>query len=253
MKARKSVAIALMVLLAHVPVMSAGAPIGKVVPGSGASSLNGIDLKLETTVFSGDTVSTKANSIAFVQFAQGDQVQLGPASKATLREGAGNLVLSMESGMSLIRSGQARDVMVNAAGLVVRPQGPATYEIYLLGKEVVVSSRQGQVEVLGTNRSFTLSSGKAMKFEVAPSAQGPVGVGAHNLAPIVAIVVATAISLAVAIPIAVVVADNRADDALAEALRQLTTAQTALTAQIRASCIAAIRAVSPTAPTTACP
>ena len=234
MNARKATVVAMIVLLAYVPVMSGEAPLGKVIPRSGASMVNGIDLKLETTLFSGDTVATKADSIAMIQLTLGDQVHFGPATTATLRGSSDGLVVSLNKGMTLARSGNARNILVNARGLLVRPEGSATYEVAIEGNAVFVASRHGNVDVVGTNRAFTLAAGKSMKFELGESTQGPVGVGAHNFAPIVAVAIATAISLAIAVPISVVVANNAADDARRDA------------------CIAAIRSVSPTAPTTQC-
>jgi hypothetical protein len=265
MKAHKAIALLMMVMLVNLPLLGTGTPVGKVLPGTGMSTLNGTDLKLETTLFSGDTLATKSESMALVQLSRGDQVYVGPASQVTLLEGAGNVVISLANGMALVRSGRAQDVMVNAAGLVVRPQGPTSFEVYLVKDGLFVATREGQVEVLGTNRSFTLEAGKAMKFEVGtPTAQGPVGVGAHSLTPIAAVIVATAISLAVAIPVGIVIADNRADDAreaaiaasqaqLAALQQQLATQLAAITAQVRAACIAAIQAISPTASTAGCP
>jgi len=215
---RNCIALVVALLLVYLPVLGANTPLGKIVPRSGSSALNGNALVLETTLFSGDNVSTQADGLAVILLPQGDQIHLGPASAVSVTEAGDGLVVSLERGMTLTRSGHGRTVSVNAAGVLVQPAGLASYEVAIDGGAIFVSSREGSVEVQGTNESFVVPAGKTMKFELAAStAAGPMGAGAHNISPGVAAVVAIGISLGVSIPLAFVLADNAEDDARRDA------------------------------------
>jgi hypothetical protein len=215
---KSSIAVVVAILLLHLPVLGANAPVGKVVPTSGASQLNGNALVLETTLFSGDNVATQVDGLAVILLPQGDQVHLGPASSARLTETGDSLVVSLERGMTLTRSGHGRNVSVNAVGVLVRPAGLASYEVAIDGGAILVASREGSVEVQGTNESFVVPAGKAMKFELAANtAPGPIGAGAHNISPGVAAVVAIAVSAGVGIPVSFVLADRAEDNAREDA------------------------------------
>lgn len=231
------IALGLTLLLVQLPVLGTNAPVGKVIPRRGATLLNGTELKLQTTLFAGDTVATQAESLALILLSQGDQVHLGPATAAALSEYGEELVVSLERGMTLARSGNGRQVSVNALGLLVRPSGMATYEVAIDGKVVVVVSQQGSVEVQGTNRSIMVPSGKAMKFGVVAAPEGslPVGAGAHNLSPGAALGWALAVSLGVTLAIVLPILLNEIDDAKEE------------------GCQAALNEVSPAAVIGTCP
>ncbi len=233
---RNLLTFALVVLLVQLPLVGAGTPLGKVVPRAGSSLLNGADLTVETTVFFGDRVATEADGVALILVPQGQQVQLAPSSSATLSGKGGQLLVNLESGTTLVQSGNSGRLSVAARGLMVRPSGMANYQVIIEGSFVTVSSQQGSVEVRGANRSLVVPSGKAMKFELAANPEaGRVGVGAHNVfGAAAAVIISTAVSLAIAVPIAVVVANNRADDARI------------------AGCKQGIQAISPGAPTAAC-
>jgi len=181
-------------------------------------------------------------SLAVVQLSYGDQIHLGPASSLTVNGEGQQLVANLEHGMTIIRSGNSRQVSVGALGLLVEPMGLAQYTVTIHEGAVYVSSDEGSVEVRGTNESFAVPTGKAMKFELAAStAPGAVGAGARNISPGVAAAIAIGVSLGTAIPVAIVLADNAEDDAVARAQ-----------AAAQQACIAAIQAVSPSASTAGC-
>jgi len=202
----------------HLPVLGASAPVGKVVPRSGSNQLNGNALVLETTLFSGDSVTTQTDGLAVILLSQGDQIHLGPASSVRVLEAGDSLMVTLQRGMTLTRSGHGRTVAVNAAGVLVRPAGVASYEVAIDGGAILVASREGTVEVQGTNQSFVVPAGKTMKFELAANtAPGPIGAGAHNISPGVAAVIAIAASLGFSIPFTIWAADDAEDDAREDA------------------------------------
>lgn len=232
---RGPIVFGLILLLAQLPVMGASTPLGNVIPRTGTTLVNGTALALETTIFSGDTVATQEGGTAQIMLPRGNQVHLGPASSAVLSGDAHQVVVTLTQGMTVARSGNGQQVSVMARGLLVQPSGAASYEVALDGSAILVSALQGSVEVQGTNRSFVVPAGKAMKFELAAnSAPGPTGVGAQNMAPGAAAAIAIAVSVGVSVPVAMVYANNKADDARRDA------------------CIAAIRAVSPSGSTASC-
>jgi hypothetical protein len=137
--------------------------------------------------------------------------------------------------MVLVRSGSGQRVSVNARGILVTPTDLGSFEVSLKDGAVVVASRQGAVDVAGTNRSFVVPSGKVMRFETTtePVAQGRTGVGGQALGPLAAFLIAVAISSGAAASFAAYAINEAQDDA-------------------RRACIAAIQSVSPSAPTDEC-
>lgn len=233
---RVAVVLLLVLLLAELPVLGAPAAVGKVLPRQGTSAVNNTTLQAETTLFAGDTLTTQGDSLAMIELAQGDQVNLGPLSSASLTTSDQEVFVNLASGSLMTRNGGARHIVTSAQGLVVSPSGPALYEVAIQGGSVLVSSHAGSVEVQGTNQSVIVPEGKAMKFQVAsvaPSA-GVAGAGANNMGPGAAAGIAIAVSLGASFGIVLPLAYNRANDRAEEACRE------------------AIRALSSTAPTTGC-
>jgi hypothetical protein len=236
------IALTLILLVAQLPVLGANAPLGKVVPRLGNTHVNGTALTLETTLFSGDSVATEPQSLAVVQLPLGDQVHVGPASSVVLNGSDQQVIVGLEQGTTIIRSGQGQTIPVNALGLFVQPVGPAAYTVTIQEGDVYVQPDEGSVEVRGTNKSVVVPAGKAMKFELAAAtAPGPVGAGASSLTPGQGAAIALAVSLGVTLGIVWPVLANDIDDA-EDLARE----------EARQACIDAITAVSPSAPTTGC-
>lgn len=244
MKIRMFSSLGLLASLACLVLWAGDAPLGKIVPTLGDSQLNGTSLSLDTTVFSGDMVSTKATGLALVQLPQGDQIHVGPTTSLRVSSDGHQIVATLEEGVTIVRSGKAHDVSVNALGLVIRPQGVAAYNVAIKNGVVYVASDEGSVEVLGSNKSMVVPSGKAMKIEIeaTSTAQGlSKTTGAHGLTPGEAAVIAIIPGATVGTIgwIRAEQASNDADDALARAADAQATAD--------AAC-AAIHAISPSVP-----
>lgn len=220
MKSGKTVVtLGAILLLGAVSVWAASTPLGKAVPRSGNATLNGTAVTLETTVFSGDSLATPAEGLAVVQLPMGDQVHFGPATSATLHGDRGELVVGLERGMILARTGKGQRISVNARGIVITPTDAGSYEVAISGGAIVVAARQGAVEVSGTNQSMVVPSGKVMKFELTTEtlAQTKAGVGSKAIAPGAAAAIAIAVSVGVGVPVGWAVADNLADNAREDA------------------------------------
>lgn len=242
--ARVMVILAALLVLGLTSAWAASTPLGKAVPRSGSATLNGSTVTLETTIFSGDSLATPAEGLAVVQLPLGDQVHFGPATSATLLGDRSNLVVSLEKGMILARTGKGQQVAVNARGLVITPAGAGTYEVAISGKTILVAAREGAVEVSGTNQSFVVPSGKVMKFEAttATASLGKAGVGGKAIAPGAGAAIAIAVSVGASVPVGWAISNNLADDARDDAI-----------AAASQACQEAIKAVSPAASTAGCP
>ena len=239
---RIPIALGLILLIAQLPVVGANTPLGKVVPRVGSSHINGTALTLETTVFADDVITTARQGLAVVQLPFGDQIHVGPASSVTLNGSDQKLVVDLERGITIIRSGQGQKIPVNALGLLIQPVGPAAYTVTIQEGDVYVQADEGSVEVQGTNKSVVVPAGKAMKFELAAAtAPGAVGAGANSLTPGQGVAIALAVSLGVTLGVVWPVLNNDIDDA-EDLARE----------EARQACIDAIQAASPSAPTTGC-
>jgi len=187
--------------------------VGKAIPRSGSVALNQLPLRIDTTLYPGDTVATAKDGLAFVALLGGNQVHLGPDTGVAFAEEGETLIIGLARGIVAVRSGES-PLSLNAIGIRVRPAASGLYEVAVDGNAVVVSSREGDIEVQGTNRTFVVPSGKAMRFELAQNtALGPTGVGANNLTPAVIIVLVAAIATATVTTALAIKYHNDRDDA----------------------------------------
>ncbi|MGH9862696.1 MAG: hypothetical protein ACRD35_04660 [Candidatus Acidiferrales bacterium] len=243
----KATALMLTLVVAQFPVWGMNTALGKVVPRTGTALVNGGAVQLETTVFSGDTVATRLDGLAVVLLPQGDQVHLGPNSAATLTGNGQELLVALERGMTMARSGNGQVVSVNAHGIMVRPNGPASYEVAIDGNALLVAARHGDLAVVAANGSFPVPSGKVMKFELTTetSATTPAGRGASHMSPGVAVIFASLIGGGAALTTYLINQDdiNNLQDDLAAAQDDLAAVQD----QFQEVCDA-LAAVSPAVP-----
>jgi hypothetical protein len=157
----------LVLLLVQIPVAGTSANIGKVVPRTGESAVNGVPLKLETTVFSGDTVSTTGNGSALILFSKGDKVILGSGTSASMLRSEKGVTIDLSRGLVRTLANNNGSVAVRANGLVVTPvTGKGSFDVNISGEAVLVAAVNGDIEVRGLNKSATVPMGKTMRFEV---------------------------------------------------------------------------------------
>lgn len=178
MNAKAALSVVMASLLAWFPPLAlpGNVPLGKALS-QGDAELNGTRLQLETTVYSGDTLTTADAGLAVVFFSQGDQLHLGPASQVQVAQTDGNLVADLARGAVLARSGIGQTVSVRARGLTVNPEAPTRYEVVVQEKAVVVAARQAAVTVRDATQTFTVAAGNAMRFELAADQPPPAGTG----------------------------------------------------------------------------
>jgi len=160
----------------------ANVPLGKVIPAGSGTLLNGITLQLEATLFSGDALVAGPESWVVIQLIGGNQLQLAPGSSMSVTANEDDLLVTLDRGLALTRSGNGQAVSVAARGLLIRPSEKAIYQVTLRDDAVEVLSQEGALEVQGGNRTVAVPSGKAMRFVLAANtAPGRTGVGANNI------------------------------------------------------------------------
>jgi hypothetical protein len=172
----------------------------------GETEVNGMPVKVETTVFAGDLVSTKSKSSALLTLAGGNQVFVVENSAARFHKDSKSVTLERGALGVLDRGGDI--VKVTSRGTLLRPaKGKAArYVVKSEGKGLVLSSLRGDVEVVAENRTVTVPSGTSMRIEIADPAPSPQGAGpsnsyANKKGVIIGTVVVGAV-LAIALPLA---------------------------------------------------
>lgn len=174
----------------------------------GKVEVNGTPIPAETTVFAGDLVNAKVKSLATLTLAGGNQVFVFENSAARFLADSKSVTLERGALGVLHRGGES--VKVTSQGTLIHPKAgkAARYLVKLEGRGFILSSLSGDVEVMASNRTVTVPSGKSMRVEVAEASQGAQGAGAASANALAgktviivsAIVVAT--TLAIALPLA---------------------------------------------------
>ena len=180
---RMPVCVGLALLLVQLPVMGDSSPVGRVIPRTGTSAVNGTDLLLDTTLYSGDLVSTQPEGSALVLVSGGGRVLLGPSSSASLAEYDNGLGLTLSSGVARVHTS---GISVLANGVVVRAAGDGgIFEVGLEGTDaLLVFAISGDVEVQATNNTVVVPMDQFMRFEI-NDVKGPVAgpAGANSITP----------------------------------------------------------------------
>jgi ferric-dicitrate binding protein FerR (iron transport regulator) len=193
-------------------------PPAAAIPGSetigqlsaeGAAELNGVAVPKGATVFAGDRIEAKANSTATVSLAGGNRVLVTENSRARVRRAGSQLGVTLERGTVGVLHAQGEPLVVEAAGVLVRPasSGRSSYLVRREAGAVVLTAVHGDARVEAVNTTHVVPAGKSMRFTLgAPAAgpQGPVGAGSSGFAANAVLVTAIVLGAAAAIIIPVV-------------------------------------------------
>lgn len=166
-----SLFVILAVMVGVVPTFAASAIIGSVAGGTNAT-IGGQTLLPNTTVFSGDSLKVR-DGAAVVALGMGSRMVFGRETVASFERGAdevtvelgqGNVVMyHPEAGMSMrVKIG---DVSVSA-GKGYRTLG----EVAMVNGAVVITAKEGMLQVQGPERSMELTKGKTI--EIMPKSAG---------------------------------------------------------------------------------
>lgn len=165
--------------------LSAASPaaLGRVVANAPAT-MNGIDIPRETTMYSGDRLTTGPEGWARVYLSQSEQVYIASSSEARAAREADRLGVELMSGGAHLQTKAGSNVSVLANGLEIVPRGDenAIWQVKQVGpNEVLVVALRGSVEVRGTNRTLEVPAGRSARVTTSPAAPARTAGGSHAL------------------------------------------------------------------------
>src|SRR5579859_713411 len=171
LKLSMSLFVILAVMVGVVPTFAASAIIGSVAGGTNAT-IGGQTLLPNTTVFSGDSLKVR-DGAAVVALGMGSRMVFGRETVASFDRGADEVTVQLgqcnvvmyhpEAGMSMrVKIG---DVSVSA-GKGYRTLG----EVAMVNGAVVITAKEGMLQVQGPERSVELTKGKTI--EIMPKSAG---------------------------------------------------------------------------------
>ena len=156
------------------PMLAGSAAVGSVA-GSRNATLSGEALVPNTTVFSGDNLQVR-DGVAVVAMDQGNRMVFGRETQASfLREAKDVTVLLSRGDVSLYHPGEGSGVMVKAGDVTVSPAaGYKTLgEVAMLNGSVMVTAKQGMLQVEKQGRTEQVAEGKTVTLPVS-TARAPV-------------------------------------------------------------------------------
>ncbi len=150
--------------------LSAASPaaLGRVVVNAPAT-MNGIDVPKESTMYSGDRLTTGAKGWARVYLSPAEQIYLDSRSEARAARNADGIGIELVRGGAHLQTGS--NVRVLAGGLEVVPQSEnAVWQVKQTGaNEVLVVALKGSVEVRGSNRTVEVPAGRSARVTTSPA------------------------------------------------------------------------------------
>ena len=167
------------------PMMAGSAAVGSIA-GSRNATLSGEALVPNTTIFSGDKLQVK-DGVAVVALDAGNRMVFGRETEASfLREAKNVTVLLSRGNVSMYHPGASAGVAVKAGDVTVSPTaGYKTLgEVAMLDGSLVVTAKQGTLQVERQGRTEQVAEGKTVTLPVtaagpAPSPAAPPAGNAH--------------------------------------------------------------------------
>jgi len=164
--------------------LSAASPaaLGRVVVNA-PTTMNGIDVPKESTMYSGDRLTTGAKGWARVYFSPAEQVYLDSTSEARAARNADGISIELVRGGAHLQTGS--NVRVLTGGLEVVPRENAVWQVKQTGaNEVTVVALRGSVEVRGSNRTVEVPAGRSARLTTSPTPPAAAaGGGSYGLSP----------------------------------------------------------------------
>jgi len=163
-----------MVGIGLMPVLAGSAAIGSVA-GSRNATLSGEAMVPNTTVFSGDNLQVR-DGVAVVAMDQGNRMVFGRQTQASFLREAKNVTVTLSRGdVSMYHPGASLGVRVKAGDVTVSPvSGSKTLgEVAMLDGSLVVTAKQGALQVERQGRTEQVAEGKTVTLPVT-AARAPV-------------------------------------------------------------------------------
>jgi hypothetical protein len=156
------------------PMLAGSAAVGSIA-GSRNATLSGEALVPNTTVFSGDNLQVR-DGVAVVALDQGNRMVFGRETEASFLRGAKNVTVLLSRGnVSMYHPGASLGVEVKAGGVTVSPAaGYKTLgEVAMLDGSLVVTAKQGMLQVERQGRTEQVAEGKTVTLPVTAAAPTP--------------------------------------------------------------------------------
>ena len=156
------------------PMLAGSAAVGSIA-GSRNATLSGAALVPNTTVFSGDKLQVR-DGVAVVALDAGNRMVFGRETEASfLREAKDVTVLLSRGNVSMYHPGASAGVAVKAGDVTVSPAaGYQTLgEVAMLDGRLVVTAKQGRLQVESQGRTQQVMEGKTVTLPVTAAAPAP--------------------------------------------------------------------------------
>ncbi|MGH9430497.1 MAG: hypothetical protein ACRD3T_03040 [Terriglobia bacterium] len=163
MKLRVMLVVLLFGLVGSVPAWAGSAVVGSVA-GSLNASVGGQALLPNGTIFSGDRLQVK-DGAAVVALDHGSRMAFGQDTQASLVRDANGVGVVLESGnVSIYHPAAGNAVRVMAGKVVVSPEEgyKSLGEVAMLNGFIVVTSKQGELNVNNDGKTVKLAEGKTL-------------------------------------------------------------------------------------------
>jgi len=156
------------------PMLAGSAAVGSIA-GSRNATLSGEALVPNTTVFSGDHLQVK-DGVAVVALDAGNRMVFGRETEASFVREAKNVTVLLSRGdVSMYHPGTSESVAVKAGDVTVSPAaGNKTLgEVAMLDGRLVVTAKQGNLQVERQGRTEQVMEGKTVTMPVTAAAPAP--------------------------------------------------------------------------------
>ncbi|MGB6431064.1 MAG: hypothetical protein WBF06_10795 [Candidatus Acidiferrales bacterium] len=166
-----------MIAVAVLAASAASAPVptasmGSIVQANNAS-LNGLPAVNRATISSGDTLATENAGALRAQLGS-SQIYLFANSSVSVNHTASGFSADLASGSVLLSSGAGQTYQVLADGAVVQPksnQKSVAQISWVSPTELMLTSRQGDLEVTMGAETQTVNEGSSYRMMIAPASQ----------------------------------------------------------------------------------
>jgi hypothetical protein len=156
------------------PLLGGSAAVGSIA-GSRNATLSGEALVPNTTVFSGDKLQVR-DGVAVVALEEGNRMVFGRETEASFEREAKDVTVMLSRGnVSMYHPGASAGVAVKAGGVTVRPvAGYVTRgEVAMLGGSLVVTAKEGTLQVERQGRTEQVVKGKTVTMPVTAASPVP--------------------------------------------------------------------------------
>ena len=157
-----------------IPMLAGSAAVGSIA-GSRNATLSGEAMVANTTVFSGDHLQVR-DGVAVVALDAGNRMVFGRETEASfLREAKNVTVLLRRGNVSMYHPGASLGGQVKAGGVTVRPAAgsPTRGEVAMLDGSLVVTAKEGMLQVERQGRTEQGAEGKTVTLPVTAAAPVP--------------------------------------------------------------------------------